>query len=162
MKKIAFLLCLVVVLLSGCSYGDGDNGQHPMKFPKKGIYFCPVPDYDGSYLLAEDIFDASEKCDDYKSEFWQETSPDAYDNCLKKKKLFVERFQSGTCAPVLKKTHNVRKSGCLFELATRYNKVVKYNCFGPDIPAVVRIIKAKYEIRPHVNFIFEIRKYTRG
>ena len=146
-KNILFLLCLIV-LLSGCSLND-ENGPYPMRFPKKGTYFCPLPNYDGSYLLSEDIFDATEKCEDYKSEFWQETSPDAYDNCLKRKKLFVERFQLGTCAPVLKKTHNVRKSGCLFELATRYNKVVKYNCFGPDIPAVVRIIKAKYEIRPH-------------
>lgn len=145
MKKVAFLLCLLV-FLSGCS--TVDNNVHDIAFPKSGVYFCPVQDYDGSYILAEDIFDASEKCDAYKSEFWQETSPEAYDDCLKRKQLFVKRFQLKTCAPVIKKTHNVDKSGCLFELATKYNKVVKYNCFGPNIPAVVRIIKAKYEIRP--------------
>ena len=161
MKRIAWLLCLVV-LLSGCSSNSGNKGHHGIAFPKKGVYFCPVPDYDGSYILSEDVFDASEKCDDYKSEFWQDSSPGAYEDCLKKKGLFVERFQLGTCAPVLKKTHNVRKSGCLFELATKYNKIVKYNCFGPDIPSVVRIIKTKYEVRPHVNFIFGRQKYTRG
>jgi len=147
MKRVVFLLCMVI-LLSGCTF-DGKDNPHGLAFPKKGTYFCPVSHYDGSYLLTEDIFDASEKCEDYKSEFWQETAPTAYDDCLKRKKLFVERFQLGTCAPVLKKTYNVHKSGCLFELATKYNKVVKYNCFGPEIPAVVRIIKAKYEIRPH-------------
>ncbi len=148
MKNIALLL-LAVVLLSGCTNINYTNGNHGIAFPKKGIYFCPVQNYDGSYVLSEDVFDASEKCDSYKSEFWEETSPGAYEDCLRKKGIFVERFQLGTCAPVLKKTHNVGKSGCLFELATKYNKVVKYNCYGPNITSVVNIIKAKYEIRPH-------------
>ena len=148
MKKIAFLLCFAV-LLSGCSFTGEGKGSHGIAFPKKGIYFCPVQNYDGSYVLTEDVFDASEKCDSYKSEFWEETSPMAYEDCLRKKGMFVERFQLGTCAPVLKKTHNVGKSGCLFELATKYNKIVKYNCYGPNITSVVNIIKAKYEIRPH-------------
>lgn len=148
MKKIALLLC-AVVFLSGCSFNNDNDSPHGIAFPKKGTYFCPVENYDGSYLLAEDIFDAEEKCADYQSDFWQATSPGAYDDCLNRKKLFVERFQLGTCAPVLKKTHNVGKSGCLFELATRYNKVVKYSCFGPNITSVVNIIKAKYEIKPN-------------
>lgn len=150
MKKIILLLC-GVLLLSGCTTGEDSDTMQGINFPKKGNYFCPEKNYDGSYILREDMFDASEKCEDYKSDFWMATSPESYDNCLKNKKKFVERFQLGTCSPVLKKTYNVKKSGCLFELATKYNKVVKYSCYGPSIPAVMRIIKAKYEVLPTVK-----------
>lgn len=144
MKKIALLL-LAVVLLTGCNSKDEEIDAPGIKLPKIGIYFCPKKDYDGSYLLNEDVIDAAEKCEAWKSDFWKDTAPNAYKECLERKKLFVERFQQNTCTPVLKKTHNIDKSGCLFEYAPGYHKIVKYSCFGPDIPKVIKEIKEKYE-----------------
>lgn len=154
MKKVTLLLS-IVVLLTGCCLNCFDYNIHNLKFPKSGNYFCPAKDYDNLYLLDEDIFDASEKCDVWKSEFWLENDPNAYNRCLERKKLFVERFQLGTCAPILRKVKNVKKSGCLFEYAPIYNKVVKYSCYGPDIPLVIKIIETKYEIEPKMMSISE-------
>lgn len=143
MKKITLLL-FMVMFLSGCGTNDFEYSPMSLALPKLGTYFCPVKDYDGSYLLPEDIFDASEKCESWKTDFWKENAPNAYKDCLNKKKVFVERFQQNTCVPVLKKAHNVGKSGCLIEVIEKYNKVIKYSCYGPDIPSAIKAIKTKY------------------
>ena len=145
MKKIALLL-LVATLFTGCNFNkEGEDTTPGVSFPKMGIYFCPQKDYDRTYVLDSDVFDAAEKCDSWKTDFWKDTAPNAYKDCLERKKLFVERFQLGTCTPILKKTHNIGKSGCLFSYAVEYKKITKYSCFGPEIPKVIEEIKQKYE-----------------
>ncbi len=154
MKRTVILLCSVL-LLTGCCFNCNEYSIHNLKFPKSGNYFCPPKDYDNSYLLNDDIFDASEKCEAWKSQFWTENDPDAYERCLKRKKLFVERFHLGTCTPVLRKVKNVKKSGCLFEYAGLYNRIIKYSCYGPDIPLVIKVIETKYEIEPKTQSEFD-------
>ena len=145
MKRIIVLICIALIF-TGCHSKNANNNSN-LKFPKTGSYFCPNENYEGTYTLNEDIFEANEKCELYKSDFWQETAPRAYNDCLERKKTFVERFTQGTCSPIVKKTYNIGKSGCIFELATEYDKIIKYSCFGTEIPRVVEEIKAKYEIQ---------------
>ena len=64
--------------------------------------------------------------------------------CLAKKKLFVERFQLNTCVPVLRKNFTEGKSGCLVQVIEKYNKIIKYSCFGPDVDSVIKEIHKKY------------------
>ena len=144
MKNFALILA-AVLLLSGCTkVEDVDYEPMSLALPKKGTYFCPERGYDGSYLLQEDIFDASEKCESWNNDFWKENAPDAYDNCLEKKRVFVERFQLNTCVPVLKKNFTEGKSGCLVQVIEKYNKIIKYSCFGPDVDSVLKIVHKKY------------------
>ncbi len=144
MKRLALLLASVL-LLSGCTkVEDVDYEPIGLALPKKGTYFCPEKYYDGSYLLQEDIFDASEKCEVWNTDFWKENKPEAYDKCLESKRLFVERFQQNTCTPVLKRNFTEGKSGCLVQVVEKYGKVIKYSCFGPDVEAVLKDIKKKY------------------
>lgn len=146
MKKFALLLC-AVILLTGCNKNvEEDEYSVPgLALPKTGSYFCPQNGYDRSYTLNEDVFDASERCAVWKSDFWKESAPNAYQECLDRKKIFVERFQKNACTPILKKTYNIGKSGCLFEFAAKYEKIIKYSCYGEDIPRVIQEIKQKYE-----------------
>lgn len=146
MKKIALLLC-AIVLLTGCNKtADEEEYSVPgLSLPKTGSYFCPQKGYDNKYTLNEDVFDAAEKCAAWKSDFWKDAAPHAYQECLDRKKLFAERFQKETCTPILKKTYNKGKSGCIFEVAMKYDKIIKYSCYGEDIPRVIQEIKQKYE-----------------
>ena len=144
MKRLALLLILAVTLCGCTKVEDVEYEPISLALPKKGTYFCPMRGYDGSYLLMEDIFDASEKCENWNNDFWKENKPEAYENCLEQKKLFVERFQQNTCVPVLKKNFTEGKSGCLVQVIEKYNKIIKYSCFGPDVDSVLKAIKKKY------------------
>lgn len=143
MNKV-FLLCLLLFLF-GCNIALAEGTAHRYVIPKYGEFYCPPKGQYGTQVKSEDVFDAAEDCNAWKSEFWLETRPDAYNECLKREKRFTIRYQLGICARVYKKTHNIGKSGCLFEFVPKYNRVVKYSCFGPKPESVIKAIKQKYE-----------------
>lgn len=144
MNKKIFLL-FVMVFLFGGGFAFAEGTQHRFVIPKFGDFYCPPKGHYGTQISSDDVFDAAEDCNAWKSDFWSDTRPEAYTDCLKREKRFAMRYQLGICAPVYRKTHNVGKSGCLFEFVPKYNKVVRYSCFGPNPDDAIKSIKQKYE-----------------
>lgn len=80
------------------------------------------------YYNYQDIYDTSQNCETWNSDFWKKHSPDNYNNCIREQNRHKQMLSQGKCEKIIKKSYSYGGQNCVFNIINSRKMIAGTAC----------------------------------